>query len=159
MACCLVAKFHEPINPWAPNFQFSYVHTPRATGFTRLAHFGPDLFPASCMLHVLEHLNNGDLASLDLRKRLLETAFAWLEASADEDSLHHILPASELAQVSDKCGRVAARLGFELLGKLYAQSPRGFHKLMSLDAFLSALTALERTRKVNKCVRGALFVF
>lgn len=143
----------------APKISISHVRTPRHTGFTRHAHFGPDLFPASCMLHVLEHLNNGDLASLDLRKRLLETAFAWLEASVDEDSLHHILPASELAQVSDKCGRVVARLGFELLGELYAQSPRGFHKLMSLDAFLPALTALERTRKVNKCVRGVLFVY
>lgn len=103
------------------------------------------------MVHVLEHLNVWDLASTDLRKRLLETAFAWLEAT-EEDSLHHVLPATELAQVSDKCGRIAAKLEFAVLGELYGQSPRGFHKLMSLDAFLPSLTALEGLRKVHRCV-------
>lgn len=103
------------------------------------------------MVHILESLNPQDNAPTDLRERLLATAFAWLETT-DDDSLHHILPASELAAVSDKAGRIAAKLNFGSLDKLFGQTRRGFHLLMSLDAFLPSLTAMEGLLKVNKYV-------
>ncbi len=124
--------------------------------FIRNANFGPELLPSSCMMHILESLSSQDAAFTDLRQDLLETAFAWLE-TPDDESLYHILPPSELTTVADKARRIADKLDFGTLGALYSQSPRGFHRLMSLDSFLPSLTALEGLLKVHRCVRLCVF--
>jgi hypothetical protein len=137
--------------------QQGLIHWCAFAGFIRHPSFGPDLLPASFMMRILESLNSQDAAPTDLRERLLSTAFAWLETT-DDDVLHHVLPVKELTSVADKAGRIALKLDFATLGTLYGQTPRGFHRLMTLDSFLPSLTALEGLLKVDRYVNICIFV-